>query len=57
MIIQLQWLSGMYMHFVTSIFQVQLFHLNEAYKGYMGVTYMSIVSPIYVPCKSRICRL
>jgi len=55
MIIQLQLLSVMYMHFVKkSIFQVQLFHLYGAYKGYMGVTYMSIVSPKYVPWKSLI---
>jgi len=46
MIIQLQWLSGMYMHFVTSIFQIQLFHLYGAYKGMIGVTYMSSVNPI-----------
>jgi len=31
---------------LISIFQAQLFHLYGAYKGYMGVTYMSIVSPI-----------
>ena len=35
-----------------SIFQVHLFHLYGAYKGYMGVTYMSLVSPISVGCKN-----
>ena len=42
---------------LISIFQVQLFHIYGAYKGYMGVTYMSIVSPIYVPWKSNISGL
>jgi len=35
---------------IISIFQVQLFHLCGAYKGYMGVTYMSLISPVYVGC-------
>jgi len=34
---------------IISILQVQLFHLYGAYKGYMGVTYLSIVSPILCP--------